>query len=224
MNPVVEPLPGLHAARRRSAVMRLALLVVIGLAICVGGIFLLRQQGNAPANGYYGEPIGKDAPDFALTAQDGKTMSLGDLKGNVVLMTFGFTHCPNICPTTLANLAAICQALPPRDRQRVKVLFITVDPARDTPKALGDYVSFYNKDFIGLTGSDAQIAKVAKDYGAYYEAVMQQSQVAGDYYTMNHSTYVYLIDPKGSYALLYDNDKLTDHDRMAQDIERELGN
>jgi protein SCO1/2 len=137
-------------------------------------------------------------------------------------MTFGFTHCPNICPTTLANLAAICQGLPPAERDRVRVLFITVDPARDTPQALKEYVGFYARGFMGLTGSADQIAKVAKDYGAYYEAVMQQSQVAKDYYTINHSAYVYLINPEGRFAVLYDNDKLADHARMTRDIEHLL--
>jgi protein SCO1/2 len=104
----------------------------------------------------------------------------------------------------------------------VRVLFITVDPARDTPGALKEYVGFYARDFKGLTGSADEIAKVAKDYGAFYEAQMQDSQVAGSYYTINHSAYVYLIDPQGRYAVLYDNDKIADHARMSEDIEHVL--
>jgi protein SCO1/2 len=97
-----------------------------------------------------------------------------------------------------------------------------VDPARDTPKALKDYVGFYSPGFIGLTGSADQIAKVAKDYGAYYSAQLQDSQVAGDYYTITHSAYIYLINPGGKFALLYDNDKIADHARMISDIEHIL--
>jgi protein SCO1/2 len=147
---------------------------------------------------------------------------LSGLRGKLVLMTFGFTHCPNICPTTLANLAAICHGLPLKDQDRVKVVFITVDPARDTPRALKDYVGFYSQGFMGLTGSADEIATVAKDYGAFYEAQLQESQVAGNYYTINHSAYIYLISPEGRFALLYDNDKLADHARMTADIEHLL--
>ena len=149
-------------------------------------------------------------------------MRLSSLRGNAVLMTFGFTHCPNICPTTLANLAAICQGLPQRQQERVRVVFVSVDPARDNPDAMKEYMGFYAPDFIGLTGSADQIAKVAKNYGVYYEAVMQDSQVAANYYTINHSAYVYLINPEGRFAVLYNNDKLTDHARIMQDIEHVL--
>jgi protein SCO1/2 len=195
---------------------------LLGTVICVAAAILLRHPGDGSGYQYYGNWIGKEAPDFALTDQDGQPARLSALRGKLVLMTFGFTHCPNICPTTLANLAAICEGLPAQDRGRVQVLFITVDPARDTPKALKEYVGFYARGFAGLTGSADQIAKVAKDYGAYYEAEIQESQVAGNYYTINHSAYVYLINPAGRFAVLYDNDKLADHARMSQDIEHVL--
>jgi protein SCO1/2 len=185
-------------------------------------LWMMRHTGDGSNYQFYGQWIGNTAPDFVLTDQDGAKMRLSGLRGKLVLMTFGFTHCPNICPTTLANLAAICNGLPAQDRERVRVLFITVDPARDTPKALKEYVGFYARGFSGLTGSADEIAKVAKDYGAYYEAQMQDSQVAGDYYTINHSAYVYLIDPEGRFAVLYDNDKLVNHARISEDIEHVL--
>jgi protein SCO1/2 len=199
----------------RPSIMAAAL----GAMLCAAAaLWLVNALQGGSGFHYYGQWLGKAAPDFALTDQDGGTTRLSGLRGKLVLMTFGFTHCPNICPTTLAHLAAICQGLPARDQERVRVLFITVDPARDTPRALKEYLGFYARGFTGLTGSAGQIAKVAKDYGAYYEAQMQDSQVAGDYYTINHSAYVYLIDPQGRYALLYDNDKLADHARMSADI------
>lgn len=195
--------------------MAIATLVTV---VSVTAVIWLWHPGDGSGYQYYGQWIGKAAPDFALTDQDRKIARLDALRGKLVLMTFGFTHCPNICPTTLANLAAVCEGLPVRSQERVRVLFITVDPARDTPQALKEYVRFYSPEFMGLTGSADEIAKVAKDYGAYYEAVMQNSQVAGDYYTVNHSTYVYLINPQGRFAVLYNNDKLADHVRMSQDI------
>ena len=216
--PVSEPLP----PARRPRLSPWTVLATVATLLCLGAMLLLHRTSDGTGYQPYGQWIGKAAPDFTLTNEDGMPVSLRDLRGMVVLMTFGFTHCPNICPTTLANLAAISHSLPAQDQDRVRVAFITVDPARDDPKALKEYVSFYSRNFTGLTGSADQIAKVAKDYGAYYEAVPQQSQVAGDYYTMNHSAYVYLIDPAGRFAILYDNDKLADHARMAQDIEHEL--
>ena len=195
---------------------------IVAAALCLGALFFMVHPGDGTPYQYYGQWIGKDAPDFMLTNQDGKPEQLSALHGSVVLLTFGFTHCPNVCPTTLANLAAIRNGLPPHDQERVRVLFISVDPARDNPKALKDYVSFYSPAFNGLTGSDDDIAKVAKSYGAYYEAQIQDSQVASNYYTIVHSAYVYLIDPEGRYAVLYNNDKLTDHARMEQDIEHIL--
>ena len=197
-------------------------IVTLATVLCVAAAIWLRPTGDGSGYGYYGQWIGKEAPDFGLTDQDGQSARLSALRGKLVLMTFGFTHCPNVCPTTLANLAAICRGLPMREQERVRVLFVTVDPARDTPGALKDYVGFYAKGFSGLTGSVDDIARVAKAYGVYYEAVLQDSRVAANYYTVNHSAYVYLINPEGRFALLYDNEKLADHARMTQDIEHVL--
>lgn len=221
MNPIADPVSGQPAIRRPRFSPWTIVLTGVTM-ICIAVALWMRNPGDGSGFQFYGQWIGRDAPDYSLTDQDGKRMSLSSLKGDVVLMTFGFTHCPNICPTTLANLAAICRGLPAGDKDRVKVLFITVDPARDTSKALKDYVGFYSQGFMGLTGSADEIAKVAKDYGAYYEAVMQDSQTASNYYTINHSAYVYLIDPAGRFALLYNNEKLADHAQMTQDIEHVL--
>jgi len=219
MNGTIEITPDVRRAPRRW----FAPVLFAATLVCIAAALWLRRPGDGSGFQYYGQWIGKEAPDFALTDQDGRTASLSALRGDAVLMTFGFTHCPNICPTTLANLAAICRGLPAQEQGRIKVLFITVDPARDTPEALKEYVGFYAQGFTGLTGSADAIAKVAKDYGAYYEAVIQESQTASDYYTINHSAYVYLINPEGRFALLYDNDKLADHARMTRDIEHVLG-
>jgi protein SCO1/2 len=209
------------AARLRLSPWVVAL--TIATIACVAAALLMRHTGDGTNYDFYGQWIGRDAPDFTLTDQNGAPLRLSSLHGDVVLLTFGFTHCPNICPTTMANLAGITSSLPAADQQRVRVCFVTVDPARDRPPQMKDYVGFYSKSFTGLTGSADAIAKVAKDYGAYYEAQLQDSQVAGNYYTIIHSAYVYLIDPNGQFALLYSNDKLSDHARMDADIEHVLG-
>jgi len=216
--PVQEP-PATGRMRLSPWVVALTIATIAGVVASL----LMWHTGDGSNYDFYGQWIGKDAPDFTLTDQNGRPLQLSSLHGDVVLLTFGFTHCPNICPTTMANLAGIINSLPPAERQRVRVCFITVDPARDRPPQMKDYVGFYSKSFTGLTGSADDIAKVAKDYGAYYEAQMQDSQVANNYYTIIHSAYVYLIDPNGQFALLYNNDKLTDHARMDADIEHCLG-
>jgi protein SCO1/2 len=221
MNPVAAPVSKPPAPPRRGF-SRVTIVLTAFTLLFIAAALLIRHPGDGSAYQFYGNWIGKDASDFALTNQDGQVTRLSDQRGKVVLMTFGFTHCPNICPTTMANLAAIRQAIPAADQSRVEVMFITVDPARDTPKAMKDYVGFYSPAFTGLTGSADQIAKVAKDYGAYYQAQIQDSQVAGDYYTITHSAYVYLIDPQGRFDVIYDNDKLADHARMCADIEHIL--
>jgi protein SCO1/2 len=219
----LQPPPQEETVAVRRRISPWVVVLTIATVVCVAAsLWLMRSPGDGSNFDFYGQWIGKDAADFTLTDQTGAPMKLSSLRGDVVLLTFGFTHCPNICPTTLANLAQITRNLPAADQQRVRVLFVTVDPARDRPPEMKDYVGFYSKSFTGLTGSADDIAKVAKDYGAYYEAQMQDSQAANNYYTMIHSAYVYLIDPNGKFALLYGNDKLADHARMDSDIEHVL--
>jgi protein SCO1/2 len=170
----------------------------------------------------FGHPWSKPAPDFSLTNQDDQPFQLSSLRGDVVLLTFGFTHCPNICPTTLANLAAIHRRLPPAEQPKVRTVFVSVDPARDTPEVLKDYVPFFDPSFVGVTGSPAEIARVAKDYGVSYENVYQQSNDAKNYYTVNHSTYIYLIDARGHLRLFFDPEQLHDANRVIAEIERAL--
>jgi protein SCO1/2 len=222
MSSIDAPLqPEAVAVRRRISPW--VVVLTIATIACVAASLWLRNPGDGTNYDFYGQWIGRDAPDFTLIDQNGTPLKLSSLRGDVVLLTFGFTHCPNICPTTLANLAQISSSLPAAEQQRVRVLFVTVDPSRDRPPQMKDYVGFYSKNFTGLTGSADDIARVAKDYGAYYEAQMQDSQAANNYYTVIHSAYVYLIDPDGKFALLYNNDKLTDHARMNADIEHILG-
>ncbi len=163
-------------------------------------------------------PDPKPAYDFTLTDQDGKPFSLSSLRGKLVLMAFGFTHCPNICPTTLANLATAYKLLSPADQARVQVLFVTVDPDRDTSKVLKDYVPFFNKHFVGLTGQPDQIAATAKAYGVEYEKTSQPSGVAANYYSIEHSTAVYLIERSGKWIARYSDGQLHNSQRMADDL------
>ncbi|WP_233196087.1 SCO family protein [Trinickia soli] len=135
--------------------------------------------------------------DFSLTDTSGKTRSLADYKDKAVVLFFGYTHCPDVCPTTMAELAQALQQLGP-DAKRVQVLFVTVDPERDTPQVLSQYVQAFNPSFVGLRPSDAQLAKVAKDFRVYYAKVPGASP---DSYTMNHTAASYVFDPSGKLRL-----------------------
>ena len=134
---------------------------------------------------------------FTLTDHTGTRRSLSDFQGKVTVVFFGYTHCPDICPTTLSELAATMNRLGEKAKQ-VQVLFISVDPARDTPDLLAQYVPAFHPSFIGLTGSPEDIAKVAKQYQAFYK---RHDAGQGKPYTMDHSAGSYVFDRQGHIRL-----------------------
>lgn len=134
---------------------------------------------------------------FTLTDHTGTRRSLSDFQGKVTVVFFGYTHCPDICPTTLSELAATMNLLGEKAKQ-VQVLFISVDPARDTPDLLAQYVPAFHPSFIGLTGSPEDIAKVAKQYQAFYK---RHDAGEGKPYTMDHSAGSYVFDRQGHIRL-----------------------
>ncbi|MBN3724525.1 SCO family protein [Burkholderia sp. Ac-20379] len=137
--------------------------------------------------------------DFALPDTDGKIRTLADYRGKVVVLLFGYTHCPDVCPTTLAELAQALQQLGPDVAKQVQVLFVSVDPKRDTPAVLSQYVSAFDPSFRALRpADDAQLKKVTNDFRISYE------QVAGskpDNYSMNHTAASVIFDPNGKLRL-----------------------
>ena len=162
-------------------------------------------------------PAPKPVPDFTLTNQDGKPLSLKSLRGKLVLMNFGFTHCPNICPTTLANLANVYKLLSPDDQARVQVLFISVDPERDTPEVLQEYVPFFDNRFIGLTGQPDEIATMKNAYGVQYRKDATGTGSPTEY-NIEHTTGVFLIDRSGQWIGSYRKNQLNDSQRVADDL------
>lgn len=135
--------------------------------------------------------------DFHLTDQNGKPRSLVDFKGKVVLLFFGYTHCPDVCPTTLAKLAQVRKSLG-TDAGRVQVLFVTVDPARDTPQRLVQYLAQFNPSFVGLWGNETAIAQTAKAFKVAHE-IHHDTQGHGT--TVDHSGGVYAFDSRGRLRL-----------------------
>ncbi len=197
--------------------------VALGLALLVSFLFTRYFAYRTVQENFYGQAMvpAKPAFDFQLSDQDGKAFQLSQMRGKAVLFSFGFTHCPNICPTTLSDLAKVYQALPAKDRNKVQILFVSVDPQRDKPETLRSYVPYFNESFIGLTGTESQLSEMAKAYGAYYELV-HDSPANPDLYTVNHSALTYLISPDGKWKLLYNFDQLSDSKKMTKDIERVL--
>ncbi|HSC22948.1 MAG TPA: SCO family protein [Casimicrobiaceae bacterium] len=139
--------------------------------------------------------------DFALTDPDGKARTLADFRGKAVVVFFGYTQCPDVCPATLATLAQTMQKLGP-DADRVQVLFITVDPERDTPQLLKQYVPAFDPRFLGLYGDAAATARTAKEFKVIYQKVPGPTPGT---YTMDHSAGSYVFDPKGRLRLFVAN-------------------
>lgn len=136
--------------------------------------------------------------DFSLTDHNGRSRRLEDFKGKAVILFFGYTQCPDVCPTTLSNLRETMTLLGD-DAKRVQVLFATVDPARDTPELLAQYVPAFYPGFLGLYGDEKTIAAVAKDFKVFY--AKQPGSTPGTY-SVDHSTGSFVFDPQGKLRLL----------------------
>ena len=145
--------------------------------------------------------------DFELTNQRGERTRLSDLKGRALVMFFGYTFCPDVCPATLVRMREVRAALPPEDAARFTGVLISVDPVRDTPERLGQYVEFFDPAFVGLTGTEDELGDIARRYGAQFMIPEGQPE---DAYLVNHSSIAYLIDPRGHVRALYYGDEPVD--------------
>jgi protein SCO1/2 len=165
--------------------------ILIGL-VALGVVLFSRSAELRGAA--YGEPYPL-AGDFELTRFDGTPFQLSELRGKVVLLFFGYTACPDVCPTTLAELNLALSELGPDQAEDVQVVFVTVDPARDDPQRVQEYVNHFNTSFIGLSGTESELAEVWNDYGIFRE-IEQGTSAAG--YLINHTARVTLIDRQGN--------------------------
>jgi protein SCO1/2 len=145
-----------------------------------------------------------------LTDHNGKPRHLEDFRGKAVVVFFGFTHCPDVCPTTLAEMSQVVKQLGP-DGDRVQVLLVTVDPERDTREALAKYVTAFDPRFLGMYGDLEATRRVAKDFNVYFE-----KRKTGDSYSVDHSAQSYVIDPQGRLRLF------VRHDRISSDLPDDL--
>jgi len=170
--------------------------LLLALAFIVGPFSFTVDARIKSERGGRSWRAGSEGANFTLTNQDGRAFQLSDLRGRVVLLFFGYTSCPDACPTTLSKLAKVYKLLGP-ERDRVVTLFVSVDPGRDTPRVLKDYLRYFRVNALGLTGTKEEIDRVVAQYGARYE-IEKADSAAG--YHINHSTDLYLIDQKGEVA------------------------
>ncbi|HEU0293312.1 MAG TPA: SCO family protein [Anaerolineales bacterium] len=184
---------------------RKTLLIGIGsfvFLLAVGAAVLIFGPPASFRGTTYAEPY-PIASEIDLARSDESRFRLSDLRGDIVLLFFGYTSCPDVCPATMAELQQALSELKEQDAKRVKVVFVTVDPERDTPERVQDYVDQFNPSFIGLSGSKTDLEKIWADYGVYREIADEQS-AAG--YIVNHTARVSLIDPQGNLRVSFSFD------------------
>ncbi|WP_312303800.1 SCO family protein [Pulveribacter sp.] len=180
---------------------RFALKKVAACAVSTGAAAVFLAACSPKAASFQGVDVtGADyARDLPLTDQHGQRRSLKDFAGKVVVVFFGYTQCPDVCPTSMSELAEVKQALG-ADGERLQGIFVTVDPERDTPEVLKAYMASFDPSFIALRGTPEELAAVAKDFKIYYKRVEGSTPTS---YTMDHSAGNYVYDPAGRLRLYH---------------------
>lgn len=173
----------------------LGLLVLIG--VVMAAVFFFPKTDSFRGT-VYDPPL--PAPEIELTQDNGSSFRLSEMRGQIVLLYFGYTFCPDVCPTTLSDLRRVMDDLG-GDAAQVQVLFVTVDPKRDTPEKMREYVSRFTPTFIGLSGSMEELEVIWSNYGVYREEEQLPNSATG--YLVNHTARVYLIDQDGNLRLSY---------------------
>jgi protein SCO1/2 len=202
---------------------------IVTVAVLALGIFLLLDlvadnnddtptieiSGSATVGNIVDPP--QPLTDFTFTANNGNPMSLSDLAGDYVLLAFGYTHCPDVCPNTLLNFRQVKRDLG-LESDKVSFLFISVDGERDTPEVLDRYLERYDPEFIGMSGEDEILRTIQEEYGLFYEIRENVNSAAG--YLVEHTASRFLIDPQGRLIRIY---SFTDNaEDIAADIQSML--
>lgn len=180
----------------------LALLLAITVAITVFAAWRLGNDNNVRPPEEIEDYLfwqANDLTDFKLIGADSKTLGLNDLKGKWSFIFFGYTQCPDVCPLTLGTLGKAFKLLEknPVVSQEIQGIFISVDPKRDTPALLKEYVSYFNNKFIGVTGDTAQLDAFSRQMSALYTIHAKDAQNPGDSYQVSHNSTIFLVDPQG---------------------------
>jgi protein SCO1/2 len=210
-SPMNPALSGVLPTRRKMMLTGLA-------ALCLSACGRKSDGPAATAASFNGVDItgAEYARKMSLPDVDGKVRTLAEFKGKVVFLFFGFTQCPDVCPTTMAELAEVRRRLGP-DGQRVQGIFVTVDPERDKPEVLKAYLHGMDPSFIGLRGTPEQTADMGREFKVFYQKVPTK----GDGYTMDHTAGAYVFDPEGQVRLFVRYGMPVD--QLTSDIQHLLG-
>ena len=201
--------------------LRKALIPYLLLIAALAGGLIWRQSETVPG---LGKTVTSGKADiggpFRLTDQNGKTVTDATFRGRYMLIYFGYSFCPDVCPTTLGVAAQALEKLG-GDAKRVVPIFITIDPERDTPKVLAEYMKAFGPDFVGLTGSEAAIKDVEKKYRVYaVKKPLDSSKGSGGAYGMDHSSVLYLMGPDGKLISFYDD--VISPDDLAKELRQKI--
>lgn len=208
------PLSARVGAVTRRPILRL-FQILLGISLGLVAVFLWASgQGPAAPEGSAGAgyflPSPLPAPEFTLTSQDGVRISSANFPGKILIVFFGYTSCPDICPLTLSNLSRAFGKMN-EGGERMQVLFVTVDPARDTPERMKVYLSNYHPSFLGLTGSEEEIRTVADGFGAWFS-----NPGEGEDYAVDHTARTFVVDRFGRIPLTFP--VTATPDEMARDL------
>ncbi len=193
-------------------------LIPVALALALAlGVFLWRLSDDLPGLGrVFGTGTPSIGAPFTLIDQNGRSRRSGDFAGRFMLIYFGYSYCPDVCPTTLALMSDALGRLGPKAK-RVVPIFITIDPVRDTPAQLKSYLRAFGPDFVGLTGSPQAVMKAAAGYRVYF----RKHPLPGGQYGMDHSSVIFLMGPDGTFVTYWD-DTSVGPDKLADDLRARL--
>lgn len=178
-------------------VQTIAILATV-LLVALGGRYLLMGGGDG-VSGMSNGPSAAIGGPFTLTDGSGQTVTEADFQGQYMLIYFGYTFCPDVCPTSLSISAQAMSLLPDDKAAKITPVFISVDPARDTPEIVGEYVKHFHPRMVGLTGTEEQVKAAARAYKIFYQKVEEKGGDP-DAYVMDHSAVTYLMGPDGSFV------------------------
>ena len=198
----------------RALVLRLVLIAVVAFTAAVAAVALWFTPDPKTATVTTGEAL--IGGPFTLTDADGKRRTDAEFRGRHMLVFFGFTNCPDFCPTALSTMSQALEKLGPK-AEKLAAIYITVDPERDTPEELKKYAQNFDKRIVMLTGTQAEIAAVARAYRVYY--AKRELGKPGEY-TMDHSAYIYLLGPDGKYLTHFRN--AVSPDDLAEALKKRL--
>lgn len=171
------------------------ILLIVALSAILGTAWLLQPFSKPQSHAVIISDTKPTGGDFTLTGVNGDT-KLSDFKGKLVLLYFGYTYCPDICPTNLGNLSVAYRQLNEAQKAGLQIIFVSVDPERDTPSRLQEYANYFEANMIGLTSDAKTIADVARNYGVVYAKVDDPNN--GTNYAVDHSAFTYVVDPEGN--------------------------